>query len=181
MQKVGNAHHQLVPSPVRRKPRSYNEAIDSARFDENEARSDDNLRLQLYLRILFHLGELLLFEVVELVVEVLEVGLGGDVLEEVDEVALGVVVPVADVPAGFVHVAHQFCGGFCQCYSLVVLRECRMKDTLSGCRSSKVQHWLVFPFIVFIIRVVVSCISVFDRARGIGIRKLLDKDFDEFQ
>ncbi len=110
MQKVGNAHYQLVPSPVRRKPRSYNEAINSARFDENEVRSDDNLRLQLYLRILFHLGELLLFEVVELVVEVLEVGLGGDVLEEVDEVALGVVVPVADVPAGFVHVAHQFCG-----------------------------------------------------------------------
>lgn len=92
---------------------------------KRKARSADNLRLlllrlqQLDLGILFHLGELLLFEVVELVVEGLEVGLGGgDVLEEVDEVALGVVVPVADVPAGLVHVAHQFCVVACVCQCL---------------------------------------------------------------
>ena len=67
--------------------------------------ANDMLQLQALL-VLFHLGQLLLFDVGELVVQVLEIGLGGDVLEEFDEVALGVVVPMASAPAGFVHVGH---------------------------------------------------------------------------
>lgn len=63
-------------------------------------------QMQLALRIHLHLVEFLLFNIAQLMVQVLEIWFRRDVLEEIDEVALRIVVPVAGVPAGFVHVGH---------------------------------------------------------------------------
>ena len=68
----------------------------------------DSLR-QLIGLLLVHLAQLLAFGVGEGMVELLEPGVVGDAVEEVDEVLLGRVVGLVRVPFAFVHVAHQIC------------------------------------------------------------------------
>ena len=59
--------------------------------------------------LLVHLAQLVTFGVGEGVVELLEAGVVGHGVEEVDEVLLRRVVGLVGAPFGFVHEAHQVC------------------------------------------------------------------------
>ena len=67
----------------------------------------DNLR-QL-IGLLVHLAQLFAFGVGQGMVQLLEPGVVGYTVEEVDEVLLRRVVGLVRVPFAFVHVAHQIC------------------------------------------------------------------------